>query len=120
MLTAEDIGVINATAGRRWGGGSAPFTATAVGRAAAAQRASDSPHVRAARLAADLLREHAGVAAALQSALLVLHCSLRLDGWVLLAPQGVTAGMVRALAGGDDPSSVARWLEDRTVPVASA
>jgi hypothetical protein len=57
--------------------------------------------------------------APLQTVLLVLHCALSLEGFSLIAPQGVLAGMVRGLAADGDATVVARWLEDRAVPSGS-
>ncbi len=75
--------------------------------------------MRAATLAAVLLQRHAFAAAPLQTALLVLHCALSLEGFSLVAPQGVLAGMIHSLADDGDAAAVARWLEDRAVPTTS-
>ena len=119
MLTAEDVRVINAVAARRWAGGDMAGDDAAIDAAVATQRDADTPYTRAATLAAALLARKAVSTAPLQTVLLVLHCSLSLDGYLLLAPQGVAAGMVRSLATGGDAVAFARWLEDRAVPSAA-
>jgi len=78
-----------------------------------------TPFVRAASLAAALMRGRVFPTAPYQTTLLALHCALALDRLALLAPQGVVAGMIRGLDTGGDVDAVARWLEDRTVPAAS-
>jgi len=72
-----------------------------------------------ATLAAVLLQRQAFASAPLPTALLIVHCALTLEGFVLVAPQGVTAGMIRALADDGNAATMARWLEDRAVPSAS-
>lgn len=117
MLTAADLRFINAVAAGRFARGDhADVDDAALTEAVALQRAGDPPSVRAATLAAALLGRQVFAAAPLPTALLAMHCSLSLDGAMLLAPQGVVAGMVKGLAAGDAPGSIARWLEDRAVP----
>ena len=116
MLTAADIRVINDTAARRFAGGIGEVDDAALAAVTSEQDADATPFVRAAVLAAGLLARGVVSAAPLHTALLVVHCSLSLDGFLLLAPQGVAAGMIRSLAAGADPAGMARWLEDRAVP----
>ena len=118
-LQAADLRFINAVASKRFGGEvPASFDAAAVDAALAAA-AEGTAFVRTAKLAAVLVQRRAFASAPLQTALLVLHCALSLEGFSLIAPQGVLAGMVDALARDGDAGVVARWLEDRAVPAAS-
>ena len=116
MLTAADVRAVNSVAVRRFAAGRGDVDEAVVEALTAEQSASATAFVRAATLAAGLLTRRAVTGAPLHTALLVLHCSLSLDGFLLLAPQGVAAGMVRGLAAGTDPAAMARWLEDRAVP----
>ena len=116
MLTAADLRVINRVAAHRFGGGVGEIDDAAIDAVGATQDTGATPFARAAALAAELLARRAVAAAPLHTALLVIHCSLSLDGYLLLAPQGVTAGIVRGLAANGDATAVARWLEDRAVP----
>jgi prophage maintenance system killer protein len=116
VLTPADLRLINNVAARRFGAAGSPAVDDArLAEAVAAQTAEQNVYTRAASLAAALL---SGVlsAAPKQTALLALHCSLSLNGVVLLAPQGVVAGMITGLASGGDVAGFARWLEDRAVP----
>ncbi len=118
-LQAADLRFINGVAAKRFGG-SEPGTVndSAVDEAIAAA-AEGTAFVRVATLAAVLVQRRAFGSAPLQTALLVLHCALSLEGFSLVAPQGVLAGMIQQLATDGDPAGVARWLEDRAVPTAS-
>jgi prophage maintenance system killer protein len=117
-LQASDLRFINAVAAKRFGGtdaGSFDSEAIAVAVTAATE---GTAFVRAATLAATVLQRRAFAVAPRQTALLVLHCALALEGFSLIAPQGVLAGMIEALARDGDAVAVARWLEDRAVPSA--
>jgi prophage maintenance system killer protein len=118
-LRATDLRFVNRIAARRFAGGEPVAVDDAVIEAALAASADGTPFVRAATLAAVLLQRHAFASAPLPTALLILHCALTLEGFVLVAPQGVTAGMIRALADDGNSATMARWLEDRAVPSAS-
>ncbi|MGH7721350.1 MAG: hypothetical protein ACRENL_00765 [Candidatus Dormibacteria bacterium] len=119
-LSAADLRFVNSVAARR-------FAATEPGtvdedalEAALAAADGGAPFERSAALATALLLRRAFSSAALPTALLVLHCALALEGFVLIAPQGVTAGMIRGVARDGDAATLARWLEDRAVPSASS
>lgn len=115
-LSDADLRFINAAAARRFGGEQpSPPDAPAL-EAALAAAAEGTAFVRTATLAAGLLQGRAFASAPRQTALLVLHCALALQGFSLIAPQGVLAGMIEALARDGDAGAVARWLEDRAVP----
>lgn len=118
-LGADDLRFINLVASRRFSRNDpepAGDVEAAVGEAAAAV----SAHRRAAALAATLLQRHVFPSAPAQTALLALACQLRRDGFELVAPQGAVVGMVQGLASGRvDQETVARWLEDRAVPLGS-
>ncbi len=118
-LSAEDVRFIHDVAIRRFAGGVAAAADDTAVSSAVAAAGEGTPFVRAATLVAVLLQRRAFSAAPLQTALLVLHCALHLEGFNLVAPQGVLAGMVRSLANGGGASDIARWLEDRAVPSAS-
>lgn len=118
-LTAADLSFINRVAARRFAGAE-PSEADARALTAALDGAGEgTPLDRAAALAAALLRGRVFTVAPMHTALLVVHAALSLDGFILLAPQGVIVGMIRGLAGDGDAAGFARWLEDRTVPSAS-
>lgn len=120
VLSADDLRFINRIATARYGGAEVGAV-DEVALAAALDAASEgSPFVRAAALAGGLLGRMAFAAAALPTALLAVHCVLALEGFSLIAPQGVAAGMIRGLDGAGDAATVARWLEDRAVPAASS
>lgn len=114
-LAARDIAFIDAVARRRFSE-QAALDGAAIDIALDASR-EDSAFARAAAIAAAVTGTRAAGRAPLHTALLAMHCSLALDGYSLLAPQGVVAGMVRDLAANHDEGAVARWLEDRAVPV---
>jgi prophage maintenance system killer protein len=117
VLTAADLRFINSVAARRFGAVEKPAVDDAhLAKAVAAQTAGNNAYARAASLAAALLSGPVFSSAPKQTALLALHCSLSLDGVVLLAPQGVVAGMITGLAAGGDVDGFARWLADRAVP----
>jgi prophage maintenance system killer protein len=117
VLTTADVRFINTVAARRFGAVESPeVDDTRLAEVVAAQTAERNAYARAASLAAVLLSGSAFSSAPQQTALLALHCSLSLDGVVLLAPQGVVAGMITGLATGGDVAGFARWLEDRAVP----
>jgi len=55
--------------------------------------------------------------AAALTALLALAVRLAREGYVLVAPQGVLAGMVAGMVAGRlDAAALGRWVEDRAVP----
>jgi hypothetical protein len=119
-LSEDDLRFANLVAVRRFGGEQAqPETGDL---AALASRAGGAtPYERAASLAAAALTEGAFARLEQPTALLVMCAQLALDGLQLLAPQGAVVGMVRELAGGEvGVDSVARWLEDRSVPDSSS
>ncbi len=118
-LQASDLRFINTVAAKRFGGGESGSIDDAAVDAALAAAGDGTTFARAATLAAGLLQRHAFSSATLQTALLVLHCALSLEGFSLIAPQGVLAGMIRGLDKDGDASVVARWLEDRAVPSTS-
>jgi prophage maintenance system killer protein len=117
-LSAADLRFIYRVASARFGGSEPPDVDDDALAAAVAQADGATPYARAAALVAYLLDRRVFPAAALQAALLTLHCALALDGLSLLAPQGAAAGMVRELSKGGDADMMARWLEDRAVPSA--
>lgn len=119
-LSAADVRFINRIAARRCGGGEpGGMDEHAIAAAIAAAPGEGRPaFLRVAMLAAALLERDAFATAALPTALLVVHCALALEGFVLVAPQGVTAGMIRAVAHEGDAATLSRWLEDRAVPSA--
>jgi prophage maintenance system killer protein len=118
-LTATDLGFINRVAARRFAGAEASEADRGALTAALQGAGEGTPLDRAAALAAALLRGRVFTVAPLHTALLAVHAALSLDGFILLAPQGVVVGMIRGLAGDGDAVAFARWLEDRTVPSAS-
>jgi prophage maintenance system killer protein len=118
-LQATDLRFINTVAARRFAGADAGRVDGDAVAAAVAAAAEGTPFARAAALAGVLLARQAFATAPLQTGLLVLHCALSLDGFTLVAPQGVLAGMIGSLARDGDTAAVARWLEDRAVPTAS-
>jgi prophage maintenance system killer protein len=118
-LQAVDLRFIHDVAARRFAGGEAGSIDEAAIDEAVAAAAEGTAFVRAATLAAVLVQRRAFSSAPLQTALLVLHCALSLEGFSLVAPQGVLAGMIQQLAAEGDGDVVARWVEDRAVPTAS-
>jgi prophage maintenance system killer protein len=121
MLRPTDLRFVNRVTARRFAGGEpGPLDEASVDAAIAeAAKAEGTAFVRIATLAASLLQGHAFASAPLPTALLILHCGLALEGYALIAPQGVAAGMIRGAAEDGDASRLARWLEDRAVPTAS-
>ena len=74
------------------------------------------PARRVAELGAALARPGALAEAALPTALLAVICQLGRDGYRLVAPQGVAAGMVRGLrTGAVSVDAFAAWVEDRAI-----
>ena len=118
-LSVADLCFINRVAARRFAGAEPAQPDLAVLTEALEGANSALPLERVAELVAPLLRRAAFSSAPLQTALLVVHCALSLEGFFLLAPQGVIVGMIRGLAGDGDAAAFARWLEDRTVPSTS-
>jgi prophage maintenance system killer protein len=118
-LQPADLRFINGVAAKRFAAAATPSVDEAAIDEAVAAAAEGTAFVRAATLAAALVQRRAFSSAPLQTALLVLHCALSLEGFSLVAPQGVLAGMIQQLARDGDPAGVARWLEDRAVPTAS-
>jgi hypothetical protein len=115
-LSAESVRFINLVATRRFAGGGEPEPPRGLDEALGALIPA-TPFARAAALAETLLRHSVFASAPLQTALLALLCQLRLDDFVLLAPQGAAAGLIRELADGTvDATVLARWVEDRAVP----
>jgi hypothetical protein len=116
VMSADEVRFVNLVATRRHGGGGEPEPPRGLDEALATVIPT-APPARAAALADALLRGEVFATAPLQTALLALCCQLRLDGFVLLAPQGAAAGLIRELAAGAvDAAVLARWLEDRGMP----
>ena len=114
-LGDHDLRFINLVASRRFGGVDRPAPPVGLDEALASAK-GPTPFTRAASLAGELLSRRVFVTSPLQTALLAVCCQLELEGYELLAPQGVAAGMVRDLASGRvDVDTTARWLEDRAV-----
>lgn len=118
-LGAADLRFINRVAAKRFTGSEPGAIDDRAIDAAIVAAAEGTAFVRTATLAATLLRGRAFSSAPRQTALLALHCAMSLEGFSLVAPQGVLAGMIQQLATDTDAASVARWLEDRAVPTAS-
>lgn len=117
VLSDADLRFINLVAARRRG---ATPDQTAPPEGVLGDLAGAEPISRAAEIAHRLAAGSPFGAAPLCTALLAMHCQLQLDGFQLLAPQGVTAGMLRGLRdGGADVVTVERWLRDRCVSSAS-
>ena len=115
-LGEADLRLINLAAARRFAG-SDPAPPQGLD-AALAKVAGVTAFERAASLAAVLLARGVFTVAPRPTAFLAMCVQLNLNGYDLLAPQGVAAGMVAGLAGGRlDVQAVARWLEDRSVGV---
>jgi hypothetical protein len=119
-LSPDDLRFVNLVAVRRFGGDRAqPYTgdlATLASRTGGA-----TPYVRAAAAAALAVAPGTFARFAQPTALLAMCAQLALEGLQLLAPQGAVVGMVRELARGEvDVATVARWLEDRSVPDSSS
>jgi prophage maintenance system killer protein len=119
-LQAADLRFINRVAAKRFTAAEPASVDEAAIAGAIAAAADGTTYVRAATLAAVLVQRGAFSSAPRQTALLVLHCALSLEGFSLVAPQGVMAGMIQQLAGDGDAAGLARWLEDRAVPTASS
>jgi hypothetical protein len=118
-LSADDLRFINLVASRTFGAGDPAGEARAL-EDALASLPEGPPNQRAAALADALLRRRVFAVAPLTTAFLAMSCQLELSGVQLLSPQGAIVGMVRELADGAvDARTVARWLEDRSVPIAS-
>jgi len=120
QLTSADLRFINLVAARRFTDVPEPRSDDSVLAACLGDADAATAHERAALLAGALVRRHAFAVAPLQTVLLVIHCALVLEGFTVLAPQGAAVGMLRELGDGGDPAVLARWLEDRAVPTASA
>lgn len=114
VLTLDQLRFINLVAARRVGGdrASSPDAPQMVIEGLRGERAAR----RAAELAAALARPGALAEAALPTALLAVICQLNRDGYRLVAPQGVAAGMIRGLrTGAVGVDSFAAWVEDRAI-----
>jgi prophage maintenance system killer protein len=118
-LQAADLRFINRVATKRFAGGDAGSVDDRAIDEAIGAAAEGTAYVRAATLAAVLVQRRAFSSAPRQTALLVLHCALSVEGFSLVAPQGVMAGMIQQLAADGEAAGVARWLEDRAVPTGS-
>jgi len=115
-LGAADLRFINLAAARRFAG-SDPAPPQALDTTLA-KVTGVTPFERAASLAAVLLAGGVFPVAPRPTAFLAMCVQLNLNGYDLLAPQGVAAGMMAGLAAGRlDMAAVARWLEDRSVGV---
>lgn len=118
-MTVADLRFINLVAARRFAGAQpGPIDEGAL-ESVLSGSADGTPFARAAALAAAVVRRGVVASAPLHTAVLAMHCSLRLDGFSLLTPQGVLAAMIRGLAAGGEVDAMARWLRDRAVPSAS-
>ena len=118
-LTVADITFINRVAARRFTGADPAPPDLASMEAACGAADAGTATQRAASLVAALLAGGTFRTAPLQSALLTLHCALALNGFTLLAPQGVLAGMLRTAAAPGGADALTRWLDDRAVPSGS-
>ncbi len=118
VLSSDQLRFINLVAARRFAGRDPePDAGAAVPQHAAA---GDSAFRRAAAVAASAARGRAFTVAPGPTALLAMCCQLANEGFELLAPQGAAAGMISGLrAGRVDEATVARWIEDRAVPMGS-
>jgi prophage maintenance system killer protein len=113
-LSVADVRFINLVAARRVCGD--PAASPAPPETTLAEVRSQTPALRAAELAAALLRPGALSVAALPTALLAIVCQLDRDGYRLVAPQGAAAGMIRGLRNGSvSVSGFAAWVEDRAI-----
>ena len=114
-LSIDQLRFINLVAARRVGGDE---QASPAPPQIAPDDLHDGPPVRRiAELGAALARPGAVTETALPTALLAVICQLNRDGYRLVAPQGVAAGMIRGLStGAVSVDAFAAWLEDRTIP----
>ena len=113
MLSDGEVRFIGLVAARRSGGVEPAWEPPAVSLDGLG---GDTPFARAASLGAALARPGVLDAATLPAILLATCCQLRRDGYRLMAPQGVAAGMTRGLAGGSvSAAEFAAWLQDRAV-----
>ena len=112
-ISPADLRFIAATLSSRAGGdGSSPD-----GLDAPVSLQSATPSTRAAELGAIVFTRIPKAPLRRAIALTAMACQLRLDGYMLLAPQGVVVGMVGGLdTGRVSASAVARWIEDRAIP----
>ena len=113
-LSSEELRFINLVAARRVAGDPAASPAAPGVLLGDLQR--ERPVRRAAQLGAALARPGVVAEAALPTALLAVICQLNRDGYRLVAPQGVAAGMIRGLrTRAVSVDSFAAWVEDRAI-----
>ena len=113
MLGVDEVRFVNLVAARRFGSVDVAWQPPAL---ALDGLGAATAYMRAASLGAALARPGVLEVAALPTILLAVCCQLRRDGFRLMAPQGVAAGMVRGLAGGSvNATEFGAWLEDRAV-----
>jgi hypothetical protein len=113
-LDIDELRFINLVAARRFGHDAA--ASSALPDVEVGNEPDERPARRAAELAAALARPGAVAAAALPTALLAVICQLDRDGYRLVAPQGVAAGMIQGLrTGAVSVAAFAVWVEDRAI-----
>lgn len=120
LLQSADIRLIHLVASRRRGVPAPALDEAALDSTMANLTGGDSgtPFARTAGVAAAVIGLVDDPAVAGQMALLALCCQLAVEGFTLVAPQGVLAGMVADLRSGrGNEASLSRWLEDRALPV---
>ncbi len=120
-LVPADLSLVHAVAARRAGLEPGPLDPQQLVEAAAWPESESeglarfpTPFTRAAAQAEAVAR--VVPRAASLTALLALAARLTREGYVLVAPQGVLAGMVSGMvAGRIDAAGLGRWVEDRAV-----
>lgn len=120
LLRPADLRLIHLVASRRRGEPTPDLDAAELDSLLGELNAADSgtTFTRTAGVAAGVSRLGDGGPLYAQMALLALCCQLALEGYTLVAPQGVLAGMITGLRNGrGNAASLARWLEDRALPV---
>lgn len=124
-LSAADLLLLHTVAARRAGVAPGDLDRRNLEEAAAWPQVEEqgiarfpTPFMRAAAQAEAAAR--IAPRAATLTALLALAGRLAREGYVLVAPQGVLAGMVAGMVAGRlDAVALGRWIEDRAVPEGS-
>lgn len=122
LLSSQDLVLLHTVAARRAGVEPGQLDSRTLDEAAAWPQLEEdggfrfaTPFLRAAAQAEAAAR--IAPRAATLTALLALVSRLGREGYVLVAPQGVLAGMVAGMvAGRIDAAALGRWVEDRAVP----
>jgi hypothetical protein len=118
LLRAADIRLVHLVAAHRRGEPAPALDEAALDSllrgVAADEGAGTFP--RAAEVARGVLRLVDEPALARQMCVLALCAQLSLEGYTLIAPQGVVAGMITSLQKEGDAAALGRWLEDRALP----